>query len=118
MERPSMQPGEFYLADFPFGDAPGMKLRPVVLLAGPIGPSAEVLVAYVSSVIPSTPLSTDILIDPVNPIHAGTGLKSRSVIRLHKLATIHSSRVRRFLGEASPELRAEINLFLKAFLQI
>ncbi len=29
-----MRPGEIYLAHFPFGDVPGMKLRPVLLLTG------------------------------------------------------------------------------------
>src|SRR2546428_2448564 len=48
-----MRPGEIYLAQFPFGDIPGMKLRPVLLLTGPIGSVREVLVAYISSVIPS-----------------------------------------------------------------
>ena len=32
-----MAPGEIYLAKFPFGDAPGMKLRPVLLLTARIG---------------------------------------------------------------------------------
>lgn len=32
-----MQPGEIYLARFPFGDVPGMKLRPVLLLTGTVG---------------------------------------------------------------------------------
>jgi len=27
-----MRPGDIYLANFPFGDTPGMKLRPVLLL--------------------------------------------------------------------------------------
>jgi hypothetical protein len=31
-----MKPGEIYLANFPFGDAPGMKLRPVLVLTGPL----------------------------------------------------------------------------------
>ena len=47
-----MQPGEIFLAQFPFGDIPGMKLRPVLLLTGLIGPVPEVLVAYISSVTP------------------------------------------------------------------
>ena len=38
-----MQRGEIYLASFPLGDIPGMKLRPVLLLTGPIGLSAEVV---------------------------------------------------------------------------
>ena len=32
-----MRPGEIYLAKFPFGDAPGMKIRPVLLLTEPVG---------------------------------------------------------------------------------
>ncbi len=33
-----MRPGEIYLAQFPFGDAPGMKIRPVLLLTDPMAP--------------------------------------------------------------------------------
>jgi hypothetical protein len=52
-----MHPGDIYLAQylaqFPFGDVPGMKLRPVLLLTGPIGAIPEVLVAYISSYVAS-----------------------------------------------------------------
>ena len=37
-----MAPGEIYLANFPFGGLPGVKLRPVLLLAGPIGTIPEI----------------------------------------------------------------------------
>ena len=47
-----MAPGEIYLANFPFGAGGGMKLRPVLLLTGPVGSVPEVLVAYISSVLP------------------------------------------------------------------
>jgi hypothetical protein len=40
-----MRAGEIYLARFPFGDTPGMKLRPVLLLTGTVGSVPEVLVA-------------------------------------------------------------------------
>jgi hypothetical protein len=59
-----MRPDDIYLASFPFGDAPGMKLRPVLLLTGPLGSVPEVLVAYISSVIPPVLLATDIVLDP------------------------------------------------------
>ncbi len=59
-----MQPGEIFLAQFPFGDIPGMKLRPVLVLTGLVGPVPEVLVAYISSVIPPQLLSSDLIIDP------------------------------------------------------
>jgi hypothetical protein len=48
-----MRPGEIYLAQFPYGDVPGMNLRPVLVLTDAAGSVPEVLVAYISSVIPS-----------------------------------------------------------------
>lgn len=62
-----MLPGEIYLAQFPFGDVPGMKLRPVLLLTGAVGVIPEVLVAYISSVLPAQQLATDLVIDPLEP---------------------------------------------------
>jgi len=32
-----MRPGEIYLAQFPYGDVAGMKLRPVLILTGAVG---------------------------------------------------------------------------------
>ena len=93
-----MLPGEIYLAQFPFGDVPGMKLRPVLLLTGPVGPIPEVLVAYISSVIPAQPLPSDLILDPAGPEFRFTNLKAQSALRLHKLATIHSLSLIRFLG--------------------
>ena len=86
-----MSPGEVYLARFPFGDVPGMKLRPVLLLTGSIGPVPEVLVAYISSVLPTSPLPSDLVVDPTTAEFQNTQLKVTSVVRLHKLATIHRS---------------------------
>jgi hypothetical protein len=57
-----MQRGEINLASFPCGDVPGMKLRPVLLLIHPIGSATEVLVAYISSVVPLALLPSDIVI--------------------------------------------------------
>ena len=64
MERPLIQPDEIYLARFPFGDSAGVKLRPVLTLTGPLGTVPEVLVAYISSVIPTSVLNSDIVLDP------------------------------------------------------
>jgi hypothetical protein len=61
-----MQPGDIYLAQFPFGDIAGMKLRPVLLITGTIGSIPEVLVEYISSVVPAQLLPSDILVDPTN----------------------------------------------------
>ena len=109
-----MRPGEIYLARFPFGDVPGMKLRPVLLLTGTVGSIPEVLVAYISSVIPPQPLPSDLIIDPGALEFQGTQLKVVSALRLHKLATIHSSSLVRYLGALGSAQHALANDKLRA----
>ncbi|MBI3799678.1 MAG: type II toxin-antitoxin system PemK/MazF family toxin [Deltaproteobacteria bacterium] len=113
-----MQRDEIYLASFPFGDVPGMKLRPVLLLTEPIGPNSEVLVAYISSVVPSALLPSDILLDLSEPEAQTTNLKVISVLRLHKLATIHATSVRRYLGKIAATVGDEVNAKLKVLLSL
>jgi mRNA interferase MazF len=113
-----MHPGEIYLAKFPFGDVPGTKLRPVMLLTGPVGTVPEVLVAYISSVFPSRVLPSDFLLDPTVPGFHSTNLKSSSVLRLHKLATIHCSSLARYLGILDTSSQAIVASKLKDLLQL
>ena len=113
-----MKRGEIYLASFPFGDMPGMKLRPVLLLTETMGPSSEVLVAYISSVIPSHLLGSDIVLDPNELEHHQTALKVVSVLRLHKLATIHATSIRRYLGKISEATQEEVSAKLSALLNL
>ena len=113
-----MSPDDIYLASFPFGDSPGMKLRPVLALTGPLGNVPEVLVAYISSVVPSQLLSSDIVLDPRLPEHRETNLKAESVVRLHKLATIHIRSVVRRLGKVSPAIGVEVDNKLRSLLTL
>lgn len=113
-----MQPGEIYLAQFPFGDVPGMKLRPVLLLTGSLGSVPEVLVGYISSVMPAQILPSDLVIDPHKPECGSTNLKTISVLRLHKLATIHCSSLARFLGRLDASSQMMIGAKLKQLLAL
>ena len=113
-----MTPGEIYLAKFPFGDIPGMKLRPVLLLSAPVGKLPEVLVAYISSVVPTQILASDLILDPKAPEFQSTNLKTSSVLRLHKLATIHASSLARYLGVVSPQIMNEVHSKLRGLLQV
>ena len=81
-----------------------MKLRPVLVLVGPVGPIPEVLVAYISSVVPAELMPSDLVLDPAKSEFRSTNLKTSSVLRLHKLATIHASMVVRHLGDL-PQLQ-------------
>lgn len=108
-----MNSGEIHLAFFPFGGRVGTKLRPVLLLTGPVGTVPEVVVAYITSAMPSTLLPTDIVLDPTQPEHAATNLKVTSLLRLHKLATIHQSDLGRYLGKVSTSTWADVEAKLR-----
>jgi mRNA interferase MazF len=113
-----MNPGEIHLAMFPFGGTIGAKLRPVLLLTGTLGTVPEFLTAYMRSVIPPSLLPTDILIDPNQPQHSGTGLKQVTLLRLHKLATIHDGDIARHLGQVSATTWSDVERKLKLLLNL
>jgi mRNA interferase MazF len=113
-----MRADEIYLAQFPFGDVPGMKLRPVLLLTASIGPVSEVLVAYISSVIPAQLLPSDMIMEPSKPEYLSTHLKIVSALRLHKLATIHASSLVRFLGALDGSILVQAKTKLKTLLAV
>ena len=113
-----MRPGDISLARFPFGGTAGHKIRPVLLLSGPLGTVPEVLTAYISSVLPANPLVSDIVADPAAREFAATGLKVRSVIRLHKLATLHRVDFIRRLGWLEPATRADVDAKLRQMLNL
>jgi mRNA interferase MazF len=113
-----MRPGEIYLAAFPFGDVAGMKLRPVLLLTASLGLIPEVLVAYISSVIPAQLLPSDLILDPARPEFHGCNLKVVSALRLHKLATIHCSGLVRRLGRIEGPQQAVVAAGLRTLLEL
>ena len=113
-----MRAGEIYLAKFPFGDVPGMKVRPVLLLTGQLGSIPEVLVAYISSVVPTKLLSSDLILDPTQPEYQATHLKAPSALRLHKLATIHCASLARYLGHLETAQQTAVAAKLRILLGI
>lgn len=118
MVKRLIQRNEIYLAGFPFGDTAGMKLRPVLTLTASQGLIPEVLVAYISSVVPDRLLPSDIVIDPTVAEHRSTRLKTSSVIRLHKLATIHTRAISRRLGKIPPSTADEVAQKLRELLDL
>jgi mRNA interferase MazF len=111
-----MKPGDVCLALFPFGGAGGRKLRPVLLLTGRVGGVPEYVVAYISSAAPADALPSDLWIDPANPADGKTGLSVRSVVRLHKLSTLHQRDLVRLMGAVSPLLLDEAKAKLRDLL--
>jgi mRNA interferase MazF len=72
---------------FPFADDTDKgKPRPSFVISPPFGKHNQVVVAYVTTQL-SEKLETDILLDPTDPHFAETGLKQKSLIKLHRLMT-------------------------------
>lgn len=94
------------LVQFPFTDLSGSKLRPAI---GIHESDPDVIVAFISSRRPPTLESTDLLLAADDPAFGATGLKTASVIKFDKIATLAKTLIRGEIGEISPSLAAECN---------
>ena len=96
------------LVPFPFDDLSTDKVRPAVCLTDPIGPHRHVVLAFISSRVPTDLLETDLLLDTKQADSASTGLRVSSTLRVHRLMTITTALIRRELGELSPRMQGEV----------
>jgi mRNA interferase MazF len=103
-----MTRGKIVLVPFPFDDLSAAKVQPAVCLTEPIGPHRHVILAFISSRIPTDLLETDLVLDSGQADFATTGLRVSSTLRLHRLMTATTALIRRELGELSPQLQGEV----------
>jgi mRNA interferase MazF len=103
-----MTKGKIVLVPFPFDDLSTTKVRPAVCLTNPIGVHRHVILAFITSVIPTDLMATDIVLDTSNPDFAATGLKVSSAIRLHRLMTVSTALIKRELGILSSDTQDKI----------
>lgn len=102
-----MTKGKIVLVPFPFDDLLTTKVRPAVCLTEPIGPHRHVILAFITSRIPSALLDTDLVLDAGHADFASTGLRVSSTLQLHRLMTATTSLIRRELGQLSPAIQTE-----------
>ena len=96
-----MEKGDIILIPFPFTDLSGNKNRPaLVLLSGEM----DVTLAFISTQL-KWKEETDILLKPTQE----NGLKSNSIIRLSKLATIDKDLALGKLEMIEVETRKQVN---------
>ncbi|MCD6334605.1 MAG: type II toxin-antitoxin system PemK/MazF family toxin [Candidatus Latescibacteria bacterium] len=96
------------LVPFPFDDLSTTKVRPAVCLTDPVGPHHHIILAFISSQIPTDLLETDLTLDSRRADFAATGLRVTSTLRLHRLMTVTTSLIRRELGALSPRMQDEV----------
>ena len=103
--------GKIIVVPFPFTDLSSIKRRPALVIHET---KYDIVVAYISSNMPSIPSPEDVLITRSSSSFALSGLISDSVIMLDKLATVEKALVISILGEVDDDLKAEINPKLAA----
>ena len=99
-----MTKGKVVLVPFPFDDLSATKVRPAVCLTNPSGAHRHVILAFITSQIPASLESSDLVLDAQDSDFLMTGLRVSSTLRLHRLMTVTTSIIRRQLGELSPRL--------------
>ncbi len=96
------------LVPFPFDDLSSSKVRPAVCLTEPIGSHNHVILAFITSRIPTSLVATDLVVDSSDPDFAVTGLSVSSTLQLHRLMTTTIVLIRRELGMLSPAMQIQV----------
>ena len=83
---------------FPFADDFNKsKPRPSVVISPSFGKYNQVVLAYITTDVEDI-LDTDIFIDSSQTYFSNTGLRSSSVIKLHRLITVTPSQIGEVIG--------------------
>jgi mRNA interferase MazF len=101
------------LVPFPFDDLSSSKVRPAVCLTNTIGSHNHVILAFITSRLPTTLRSTDLVIEASHPDFAATGLRVSSTLQLHRLMTVTTTLIRRELGTLSASLQVDVEQRLR-----
>jgi mRNA interferase MazF len=97
------------LIHFPFTDPTATKLRPALVIHES---DQDVIVAFISSRVPSHLMDSDLLISADHPSFPETGLKRSSVTKFDKVATVSKDLIEGELGSIDDRLALECNALL------
>jgi mRNA interferase MazF len=112
---PALARGDVVLTRFPFTDLTGASLRPALVVSqGQIG--EDFVLIAISSVVRGSLAPADYTLDSSHPEFATTGLRVRSVLRMHKLAAVERFVITRRLGRIGPRIQAEVDQRLRVVL--
>ena len=100
--------GDIVLVPFPFTDLSSKKVRPALIIS-PDPQQDDIIVAFISSVVPAYISRFDYLLRADHPYFSSTGLKVSSILKTRKILTISHSQILRYLGHLSPMLQSEID---------
>jgi mRNA interferase MazF len=97
------------LIHFPFTDLTATKLRPALVIHES---DQDVVVAFISSRVPSHLVDSDLLISADHPSFSETGFKRSSVIKFDKVATVSKDLIEGEIGIIDDRLADECNAIM------
>ena len=103
-----MKTGTILLIPFPFSELTDIKVRPAVVIAFTKDKYGDIILAAISSQVPTKTTANEILIQP----EKRNGLRIVSVIKVDRIFTLKKEKVIAVLGELSvPETEQFITIF-------
>lgn len=103
-----MSKGTIVLVPFPFTDLSGQKVRPALILSAS-KQGEDCIVAFMSSLKQKKLFSFDIVL----PASTTNGLKTDSIIKINKIATLQKQTILGTLGVLEPKYMKLANAKLK-----
>ena len=113
--------GDIVLANLPFSDASGAKIRPGLVVQCDANNRRldDVIVALITRTTQRAAFeATQLLIDITTSEGLQSGLLHTSAVKCEHLITIHQRLIQRVIGRLSPALMNQINSCLKASLEL
>ena len=114
-----MNRGDVVLADLPYSDASGSKVRPALVVQCDVNNARldDVILALITRNISRSGLEpTQLLIDPGTEAGKSSGLNFPSALKCSNLYTIDQQHVLATIGSLSPALMRKVDDCLKAAL--
>src|SRR5438552_3356629 len=105
-----MKRGNVVVADFPFQDIPGSKVRPAVIVQNDADNQAlaNTIVAMITGNLSDAARPTNVFVNPATNDGAGSGLRGPSLIKCCNLATVRQQRILRVIGHLSDAISKQV----------
>ena len=109
--------GKIVLTPFPFTDLSSSKVRPALIISNSLK-GGDIVVVFISSIKTKQLQKTDIAINSLGKTFSQTGLKTDSVIKIGKIATLDSKIILGEIGNIDLNIEKEISKKLKILFNI
>jgi len=115
-----MNRGDVVVVPFPFQDKLATKIRPAVVVQADIENRrlANTILAMVTGNLTDRGQATTVIVDPTTAGGAGSGLTGPSLVKCSNLATVRQHQIIRTLGQLPAATLQEVEIALKAALDL